>query len=71
MAFLKIEGDLVRRAPDDVRVRAILRGVQDMARDLDVITIAEYIENERILEVVRELGVHWGQGYYFGRPRLE
>ena len=71
VAFLKIEGDLVRRAPDDVRVRAILRGVQDMARDLDVITIAEYIENERILEVVRELGVHWGQGYYFGRPRLE
>lgn len=71
VAFLKIEGDLIRRAPDEARVRAILRGVQDMADALDVTTIAEYVENERILDVVRGIGVHWGQGYHFGRPQLD
>ncbi|MEJ2509469.1 MAG: EAL domain-containing protein [Gammaproteobacteria bacterium] len=71
VAFLKIEGEFVHRAPDDARVRAILRGVQDMADALGVTTIAEYVENERILDVVRDIGVHWGQGYYFGKPQVD
>lgn len=71
VSFLKVEGSLVRRAPDEPRVRAILRGVQDLAGELGLVTIAECVENERILATVRELGMDWAQGRHFGAPVLD
>lgn len=70
VTFLKIEGELVRRAPHERRVRAILQGVQSMAANLGLTTIAECIEDERTLDTVREIGIHWGQGFYLGKPQL-
>lgn len=70
VTFLKIEGELIKRAPNEKRVHAILRGVQDLANELGLITIAEFVEDERILDTIREIGIEWGQGYYFGRPEL-
>lgn len=71
ITFLKIEGELIKRAPYEQRVRAILQGVQSMASNLGLTTIAEYIEDERTLDVIREIGIHWGQGNYLGEPELE
>ena len=33
-------------------------------------TIAECIEDETTLEILRDIGMEWGQGYYFGKPVL-
>ncbi len=70
VSFLKLEGALVRRAPYEPRVRAILRGVQDLADELGLITIAEFVEDETTLACIRDIGIHWAQGYHFGRPEL-
>ena len=70
VSFLKIEGSLVRRVAQEKRVRSILQGIQNIADDLELITIAEYVEDEATLNVLRDLGVEWGQGYYFGKPAL-
>jgi len=32
-------------------------------------TIAEYVENDDVLEVIREIGVDFAQGYGLSRPR--
>lgn len=69
--FLKIEGTLVKRGPHEPRVKAILQGIQDIARELGLITVAEYIEDEETLTMVRELGVNLAQGYYLGKPSLD
>lgn len=71
IAYLKIEGQLVHRAPQEKRVRSILQGIQDMARDLGLITVAERVEDEDELAVLREVGVDWGQGHYFGAPAFD
>jgi EAL domain-containing protein (putative c-di-GMP-specific phosphodiesterase class I) len=68
VAFLKLESSMVRRVHADRRVRAILRRIQDMATDLDIVTIAEGIEHEASLDALREMGVAWGQGYHFAPP---
>ena len=68
VSFLKIEGSLVQRARNDPRARAILRGIRDIAKELDLVTIAEFIEDEATAAMLREIGIDWGQGYYFGRP---
>ncbi len=68
-SFLKIEGSLIRRVTEP-RVRTIVQGIQSTAADLGLITLAEYVENKQIADIVREIGIDWGQGYYFGKPAL-
>ncbi len=68
-SFLKIEGGLIRRVAEP-RVRTIVQGIQRTAADLGLITLAEYIENEQIANIVRDIGIDWGQGYHFGKPVL-
>lgn len=68
VSFIKLEGSLVRRASREQRVRAVFQGIQELAADLGVITVAEGIEDEETVQVLREIGVDWGQGFYFSRP---
>lgn len=70
VSFIKLERSLVQRITTEPRVCAILRGVQELAADLGVITIAEGIESEDSYQALQRLGVDWGQGYYFSRPAL-
>ena len=71
ITFLKIEGSLVKRVTHDKKVRAIVKGIQNIADDLGLTTIAEYVEDQDTLNALRDLGVNWGQGYFFGRPTLD
>ena len=70
ITFLKIDGRLVQRVTHDKKVSAIIKGIQNIADDLELTTIAEYVEDQETLDALRELGVSWGQGYFFGRPTL-
>lgn len=71
IAYLKIEGGLVRRAVNEPKVRSVLMAIQDTARDLNVITLAECIENKETYELLKELGINLGQGHYFGKPLID
>lgn len=68
-SFLKIEGSLIRRAKEP-KVRAILRGMQNTARDLGLMTLAECVENTETADIMRELGIDWAQGYHYYYPSL-
>lgn len=70
VSFLKIEGSLIQRMKDEPQVRSIVRGIHDISRDLGVKTVAEQIENEETRDILREIGVDWGQGYFYGKPEL-
>lgn len=71
VSFLKIEQHLVNRAAQDPRTAAMVRSIASLARDLGLTTIAEGIEDASTAKTLCNLGVDWGQGYYFGKPRLE
>ncbi len=71
VTFLKMDGELVRRAAHQPKVRAILEGIQDTARHLGVTTVAEWVEDEPTVEVLREIGVDWAQGFLYGRPHFQ
>jgi len=70
VSYLKIEGELVRRATHESRVRAILCGIRDIAGELGLTTIAEMVEDEATADFLREIGIDLAQGYYFALPRL-
>ncbi len=69
-SFLKIDGELIRRLTES-RVRTIVQGIQRTAQELGIVTLAEYVENREIATIVRDLGIQWGQGYYYGKPKIQ
>lgn len=71
VSFLKIEGELVKRVGTERKIRAIIRSIQNIAQDLGLITVAEFVENEETAAILQDIGIDWGQGYYFGRPVLD
>ena len=66
--FVKIEGDFVRHAPQDVRDRIMVEHIHAMSRRFGIQTIAEYVEDEEIHQMLVELGINFGQGYHYGKP---
>lgn len=65
---LKIDKSFVHLARTNDKGKKILRNAICMARDLDLLVIAEGIESEEDLERVSELGADIVQGYYCAKP---
>jgi len=65
---LKIDGDYVRDALTSKEDRAYLRAMVTLCRDLNIVTVGEWIETKEHAELLRDIGVDFGQGYYFGKP---
>lgn len=68
--FLKIEGWMVRNMAGNRRVQSMVESIVLLAQKMNVTTIAECIEDRATADMLREMGVNWGQGFYFGRPEI-
>lgn len=66
--FLKIDGMFVKDIHTDNVSRAMVKAINEMGHVLGKQTIAEYVENEEILEILKEIGVDFAQGFHAGRP---
>jgi len=66
--FLKIEGDFVTRLASDAHDRAFVQCMRDLAADLDLKVIAEFVENQEVLDILHDMGVDCAQGYHVGKP---
>ncbi len=66
--LIKFDGAFIRRIADDERLRTIVQHSIELAHDLGMKVIAEWIEDERQLVILRDLGCDYGQGYLFGKP---
>ncbi|HEX9641964.1 MAG TPA: bifunctional diguanylate cyclase/phosphodiesterase, partial [Candidatus Krumholzibacteria bacterium] len=66
--YLKIDGSFVRNLRADATDRHFVKAIVDLAGALSKKTVAEFVEDEATLELLRELGVDYGQGYHIGKP---
>jgi EAL domain-containing protein (putative c-di-GMP-specific phosphodiesterase class I) len=64
---LKLDRGFVTGATHDARTRAILETSIQLAKRLGLRTVAEGVETEDELRLVRELGCDYAQGYFFSR----
>ncbi len=65
---LKIDRTYVQRLSENERDRKLVKDIIRMAHDLDMETVAEGIEIEQQLILLREMGCQYGQGYLISRP---
>ena len=69
--YLKIDGSIIRDLDTDSNARRICKAIVECAQALQIKTIAEFVHSEAIYKIVKEMGVHYCQGYYFGVPSRE
>jgi len=66
--YLKIDGVFVKDIATSSLDLALVRSINEIGHVLGKQTIAEFVEDRRILEQLRGLGVDYAQGYGIGRP---
>ena len=64
---MKIDGVFVKNLNKEQVDYAMVKAINDVGKIMNMKTIAEYVENEEIFEKLKEIGVDYGQGYYFGK----
>ncbi|MGF0238882.1 sensor domain-containing phosphodiesterase [Rhodococcus sp. IEGM1300] len=65
---LKIDKSFILELTTSARSRAIVRAIVRMAESLDLSVVAEGVEDEATLILLREMGAGQAQGYYFSKP---
>jgi diguanylate cyclase (GGDEF)-like protein/PAS domain S-box-containing protein/excisionase family DNA binding protein len=66
--YLKIDGSFVRELAADNASRLFVRALCDVARGLNKQVIAEWVEDQAVMDILVEMGVQYGQGFLFARP---
>jgi EAL domain-containing protein (putative c-di-GMP-specific phosphodiesterase class I) len=66
--FVKIDGEFIRQLPSSPTDQLILDSIVQMSRGLGKRTIAEFAGDDATVELLRDRGVDFAQGYHLGRP---
>ncbi len=66
--YIKVDGSVIKKIPYNQQYYKLTKHLVRFCKDIGKIPIAEFVENEKIHRVLIELGVEYGQGYYFSEP---
>ncbi len=66
--YLKIDGVFVKDIVDDPVDAAMVEAINQVGHIMKIKTIAEFVENGEIMDILRKLGVDYAQGYHIDKP---
>ena len=66
---LKIDGQFVKELHENRLDRLVVEATLHVADGLGLPTVAEYVADRRVAELLQQLDVTYGQGYHLGRPK--
>ena len=68
LTHLKIDGDFIRGLSASPVDQLVVKAIVEIARGMELETIAEYVEDPGTIELLREFGVDYCQGFEVGPP---
>jgi EAL domain-containing protein (putative c-di-GMP-specific phosphodiesterase class I) len=69
--FIKFDGSLIRRIDQERTSSVIIKNIAGLCRELNIRTIAEFVETESIFKIVRDFGIDYSQGTFIDSPSAE
>lgn len=69
--IMKIDGSLIKNIDKDKNARLVVETIVVFARKLGKKIVAEFVHSKEVYEIVKELGIDYAQGYYFGKPEAQ
>ena len=67
--YIKLDGRFIRGLDKSHTQRAMVEAVHKVSRVMGKPVIAEFVEDERIVSLLKHIGVEFGQGWAFHRPQ--
>jgi len=67
-AFIKLSGSFAENLAKNQRARIIVKTITHLANELGIRVILENIESENCAQEALALGIHYAQGYHYGKP---
>ena len=68
--YIKIDGSLIKNIEKDKFSKDMVETIVHFSKKQNIKTIAEYVENENIFNILCDLGIDYSQGYYFGKAEV-
>ena len=68
LSYVKMDGSYVRELHRSPQEQIFVKCLTEMVSGFNMTTIAEFVETEEILMVLKRLGVKYAQGYLIGKP---
>ncbi|QLE87190.1 EAL domain-containing protein [Shewanella sp. Scap07] len=67
--YVKIDGCFVKTIASNAKDYAIVKSIHDVCCVMGIETVAEFVENQEIIDKLSDIGINYAQGYAIGRPQ--
>ena len=67
--YIKIDGNFIKNLADNPIDIVMVEAITKIAHVMGIKTIAEYVESQKVMDKLKELGVDYAQGYFLGKPQ--
>jgi diguanylate cyclase (GGDEF)-like protein/PAS domain S-box-containing protein len=67
--FVKIDGSMIKNIDKDENGRAVVETIVAFAKKSGMRTVAEFVSDSSVFEIVKNLGIDFAQGYYVDMPK--
>ncbi len=68
--YLKLDGSFIVKLTKNTHDQVFVRAMVEISKVFGLSVIAEWVEDEETVTMLRDLGVTMGQGYHFGKPAM-
>ena len=66
--YIKIDASMIKNIDVNNESKIITETIVDFAKKLNIKTVGEFVYSKEVFEQIKEVGVDYAQGYYFGKP---
>jgi diguanylate cyclase (GGDEF)-like protein len=67
--YIKIDASMIKDIDKNINSQMVTETIIDFAKKMNIKTIAEFVHSETVFIVVKNMGIDYAQGYYFGKPQ--
>lgn len=67
--YIKIDASMIKNIDINSNSKLVTETILDFAKKMGIKTVAEFIHSKNVYNTVKEIGVDYAQGYYFGEPK--
>ena len=68
ISVLKIDGMFIKDLPSNPQHRIITESIVGFSKKIFTPTVAEFVHSQEVLDIVKEIGIEYAQGFHLGEP---
>jgi diguanylate cyclase (GGDEF)-like protein len=67
--YIKIDASMIKDIDTNKKSQMVTQTILEFAQKMNIETIAEYIHSQNVYNTVKDIGIDYAQGYFFGEPK--